>query len=139
MARIDISYGIIPLRRVLSCWEALLVKHGHGHWAFPKGHANPSEEIRDAATRELKEETGLEIVRFLDVPQLEEKYIFRWKGELVSKTVMYFPAEVHGDVVIQAAEISDFKWNTLPEAKRLATFPATKQVCVAIQDILSKV
>ena len=134
--RVDISYGVVPLRHVLGLWEVLLVKHGHGHWAFPKGHADPGEEPHRTATRELKEETGLEIVQFLDIPPQEEKYIFRWRGELISKTVMYFPAEVQGDVVIEADEISDFKWNTLTEAKKLATFPATKQVCVAIQDLL---
>lgn len=136
--RVDVSYGIVPLRWVKGGWQVLLVKHGNGHWAFPKGHADPGEEPHATATRELREETGLEIVQFWDTPHLEEKYIFRWKGEFVSKTVMYFPAEVQGDVVIQANEISDFKWNTLVDAQKLATFPATQQVCVAIQDILDK-
>lgn len=134
--RTDISYGIVPLRYFQGHWEVLLVKHGQGHWAFPKGHADLGEDPHSAAIRELNEEAGLEIIRFLDIAQLEEKYIFRWKGELISKTVLYFPAEVQGDVVIQVDEISDFQWNTLSEAKKLATFPATKQVCVTIQDLL---
>ncbi|MFC2049211.1 bis(5'-nucleosyl)-tetraphosphatase [Chlamydiota bacterium] len=135
----DHSYGIVPLRRVGEEWEVLLVKHSSGHWSFPKGHADPGEEPHSAAIRELQEETGMEVVRFLETFPMEEKYKFRWQGQLIDKTVLYFPAEVHGEVVIQAEEISDFKWVSLYGAEKLATFPATKQMCVAVHNILDKV
>jgi bis(5'-nucleosidyl)-tetraphosphatase len=136
----DISYGIVPLRRLKKdFWEILLVRHGAGHWSFPKGHADPGEQPKETAIRELKEETGLDIVSFLDIPQLEEKYRFRAKGRLIDKTVTYFTAEVEGVICVQQEEIIDFKWSPLPEAEKYATFPATKKVCQAVYANLLRV
>ena len=36
----------------------LLIQHQAGHWAFPKGHANPGESPAETARREFAEETG---------------------------------------------------------------------------------
>ncbi len=35
--------------------------HGNGTWSFPGGHLEMGEEPKDAAIRELKEETGIVI------------------------------------------------------------------------------
>lgn len=132
----DFSYGIIPLRRTPQGWETLLVQHQGGHWAFPKGHPEPGEEPHHSAIRELVEETGLEVVRLFDVEPLEEKYMFRWKEDLIAKTVIYFLAEVQGEVTLQQEELVDFSWELLTSAHKRATFPATRQLCLTTQDIL---
>ncbi len=62
----DESFGIVPLRRNANAWQVFLIQHKHGrHWGFPKGHAESGEMPEDAAARELKEETNLEITAFL--------------------------------------------------------------------------
>jgi bis(5'-nucleosidyl)-tetraphosphatase len=123
------SFGIIPLKPIGEQWMTLLVKHGKGHWAFPKGHADEGESPEQAASRELFEETALRIVRFLPDEPLKEFYLFKRQGILVEKMVTYFLAEVEGVVRIQAEEINDFKWITFEEASKLATFPETKKLC----------
>ena len=35
--------------------------HGQGTWAFPGGHLEFGESVEDCATREVREETGMEI------------------------------------------------------------------------------
>ncbi len=60
--------------------ELLLVKRRNepylGMWCLPIGFAESGEEIRDAALRELREETGLEgeIVRLVDVDTVDNDY-----------------------------------------------------------------
>jgi bis(5'-nucleosidyl)-tetraphosphatase len=122
------SYGVIPLRRQRGRWEVLLVKHGKGHWAFPKGHPERGEEPRQTAVRELKEETGLKIQAFLEAPLQEERYFFHEGPDLIDKTVVYFIAEVAGEVCTQKEEIADFKWLSFKRAQKLATFPETKRL-----------
>lgn len=45
--------------------RVLLVERGKGAprglWSFPGGHVEPGEKVRDAAIREVAEETGLDI------------------------------------------------------------------------------
>lgn len=133
MKRYDFSFGIIPLRRK-GQWEVLLIKHHHGHWAFPKGHQEPGETGQEAAVRELKEETNVQVKRFFNALPLEEHYFFHQKGALIEKTVTYYLAEVEGAVAIQKEEIADFCWASLEEAEKIITFSEGKQLCKAILD-----
>ncbi|GLP66615.1 hypothetical protein TUSST3_32360 [Streptomyces sp. TUS-ST3] len=45
--------------------QVLLIERGwdpyEGHWALPGGHVDPGETSRDAAVRELVEETGVHV------------------------------------------------------------------------------
>ncbi|MFC0315598.1 NUDIX hydrolase [Gordonia phosphorivorans] len=46
--------------------RVLLVKRGHdpqrGRWSVPGGHVEPGETFAEAAVREVREETGLEVI-----------------------------------------------------------------------------
>ncbi len=60
--------------------EVLLVKRGHrpyaGMWCLPIGFAEMGEAMREAALRELREETGIEgeILRLVDVDTVENPF-----------------------------------------------------------------
>lgn len=132
MSRKEQSFGIIPIEDN----KVLLVQHKGGHWAFPKGHSDKNETPKETATRELKEETDLDIVSFVSTPPLEEHYVFTWKGELIDKTVTYFVAYVKGDVKIQDDELIGYKWASFSEAKTLATFEEAKRICIKLTSLL---
>jgi 8-oxo-dGTP diphosphatase len=58
---------------VFRAGDVLLVERGKeprkGYWSLPGGHLEPGERVRDAALRELREETGVaaEIIGIADV------------------------------------------------------------------------
>jgi bis(5'-nucleosidyl)-tetraphosphatase len=107
-----------------------LIRHRNGNfWAFPKGHAEQDESPLEAATRELKEETGLEIVRLLAPQTLQESYYFTYHHKRIHKTVIYFLAEVIGEVQLCPLEVEESQWVKLTEAHHYATFPEGQALC----------
>lgn len=132
------SYGIIPLKKGDDGWKVLLIRHRAGHWAFPKGRPEEGETPEAAAIRELVEETGLTIVRFLDKAPVSESYIFRRGDKLVYKTVSYFLSLVKGNVKLQEEELDDHAWFLLGEAKSKITFPEGKNLCAEIEKRITR-
>lgn len=123
-------YGIIPLKVADGRWHVLLIKHNKGsYWAFPKGHGEAGEDAHQAAARELREETGLSIERYLSEEPVLERYNFVARGEQIHKTVTYFLAEVTGPLVLQKEEIMDAKWVDLSLAEGEITFKEGKNIC----------
>ena len=125
------SFGIIPLKEEKGESKVLLVLHKGGkHWSFPKGRANEGESALQTATRELKEETNLEVESLISEHVFKEKYIFFRQGEKVIKEVSYFAARVYGPVAIQAEEIIEFRWVDILEAEALLTYKETKNIWI---------
>lgn len=120
------SFGIIPIREQGKKKEFLLIKHSGGHWGFPKGHPIEGEEERESASRELKEETGLEISTFLEKEAIVEHYCFIKEGRKVNKMVTYYLALVKGDLHLDLKEVVEARWCTWKEAYELATFQECK-------------
>jgi 8-oxo-dGTP pyrophosphatase MutT (NUDIX family) len=128
----ETSYGIIPLKRKGENWQVLLIKHRAGHWSFPKGHPEEKESPLESAKRELLEETGLKVKKILSGSPLKEAYRYKRAGRLIDKTVEYFLAEVEGEASIQAEELADSCWVSVPDAAGRATFPEGKRICSEI-------
>ena len=107
-----------------------LILHKSGnYWSFPKGHKEEGETPRQTAIRELKEETGLDVVEFLPCKPFSEEYSFMREGVKVHKKVEYFLAFVSKDVSLQKKEILDGKWFTIEQAVQVMTFPQSRSLC----------
>jgi 8-oxo-dGTP pyrophosphatase MutT (NUDIX family) len=131
------SFGIIPLSQQEGEWKIFLILHKEGnHWGFPKGRANPGETPLQSATRELKEETGLDVVRYLQETPLVEVYQFQNRSQRISKHVYYFPALVTGELLLQQEEIRDGRWLSFEEALKLLTFKEGRSICTQLMSIL---
>ena len=116
------SYGVIPLMVLDKTLYVFMVQHYSGAWLLPKGHAEQGENEQQAATRELKEETGLHIERWLNAAPFIEQYEFVRKGRKIFKEVQYFPALVGGSVVLQQAEVKAGRWVKATEASDQLSF-----------------
>lgn len=136
----DESFGIVPLSRAHGKWEVFLIQHQRGrYWGFPKGHAELGETPQEAALRELKEETNLELVQFLQHAPLMEQYSFLIDGRRVYKRVSYFAAEVKGKVKLQVKEIQNGVWLPLAQAYEQVTHPEGKLILSQVEKILPKI
>ncbi len=87
-------------------------------WAFPGGFVDMDETTIDAAKRELKEETGVEINNLVQVQTFSD--VFRDpRGRTVS--VVYFAKVKSEDLNINAGDdANDARWFSLKELPKLA-------------------
>jgi bis(5'-nucleosidyl)-tetraphosphatase len=128
MKKVD-SFGIIPIKRENDEWKVLLILHREGnHWGFPKGKANPGEAPIETASRELKEETNLQVTEILRMHSYNEHYQFRRKKEQIYKTAHYFPALVEGNLKLQEEEIRDARWFHFADALIQLSFKQARHI-----------
>lgn len=134
----EVCYGVIPFRRHQGQWQVLLIQHRKGlYWAFPKGHAEANEAPQQAAERELHEETGLSVKKWIVSEPLREAYSFMRGKQAVDKEVHYFLAEVEGRVSLQSREIAASRWSTLNEAPDIITYQESRGICRKAIEIIS--
>lgn len=136
----ELCSGIIPISLLFDEIHVLLVQHRKGsYWGFPKGHLlNPDENVKVAAMRELKEETNLEVLHFLEIEPLQEEYTFYREGIEIFKTVWYYFAETKGTLSFQREEILDAKWVKLQELALLASYPSSLALLNRARDVIVK-
>jgi bis(5'-nucleosidyl)-tetraphosphatase len=111
------SAGVIVFRRAPEP-QYLLLHYTSGHWDLPKGHIEPGEAPQETARRELKEETGISDVQFLEGYRETLRYVFRQQGALVFKSVVFFLAETTQSEVALSHEHVGSDW--LPYEAALA-------------------
>jgi len=121
--------GIIfnDLGQVLLINNEALKDPTKSYWGFPKGHLNPGESSQDAAVREVKEETGLEVKVKAKVG--DHKYVFTFNGEKIFKVVTMFLMQlIGGELKIQTDELLDAQWMEPDEALKKLSFSQDKSL-----------
>ncbi len=126
----DTSFGIIPIHEQAGQRRFLLIHQQKGHWAFPKGHADPGETPMQTALRELAEETGIGSIELLGDERFVERYAFiNKKGKHVDKTVTFFIGRVSDPAVtVQPEEVQDFAWLDAEQVRGRLTFPEAREL-----------
>ncbi len=124
----EFSFGIIPVKKFHLGWKVLLIQHHSGFWSFPKGHAEKGESPKEAAERELFEETHLKVSRYWAEEPIQENYFFQLNGNKISKSVDFFIATVKGRLKIQEGEVKASQWIEFADAFTILSFPESKRV-----------
>ena len=79
-----------------------------GYCGFPKGHMEEGETERETAIREVKEETGLDVVLFDDFRTVDEHTLAREGRPNDKKMNVYFLAEYCDQKLVpQKSEVSE--------------------------------
>lgn len=116
--------------------EFLLLNYTAGHWDFPKGNIERGEVEKQAATREIREETGITEVEFLNGFRMKIDYRYRHDRRLVHKEVVLFLARARTKSVVISHEHIGFAWKMYEEALEHLTFNNAKNLLTAARDFL---
>ena len=115
------SAGGVVLRGPADQREVAYVQPRRGVNALPKGHPDPGETLEQAATREVREETGLVAAPMGKLGDV--RYWYTLAGERVLKTVTFFLFEYRsGDTADHDDEVLDAGWMPLEEAPRSLSY-----------------
>lgn len=137
----DYAFGIIPFyRHSLGEYTFFIGKTQSNEgskslWKFPKGHKNfPDEDEVDAAVREFKEETGIEISRTAVIASTSftEQYFYERKKNkpdeqsvIIKKVNTFWLGQVanHGspvpEVLLGTKEFIEYRWASNQEVLAL--------------------
>jgi len=105
------------------------------YWEFPKGKIDKNETAEQAAVREVKEETNLDIKI---IPGFKEtiKYFFKEGSKFVNKDVIFFIAKTASKAVTISKEHTAFAWLSYEDALKTLTFKDSKNLLKKAKEAL---
>src|SRR3954452_16223906 len=111
---------------------AVIVPHklspdGKKTLALPKGHPDGDETMKQAAAREVREETGLEAELLEKLGDVE--YWYQRKGRRILKKVSFYLFEYRsGSVEDHDDEIEEVRWMPLQDAAQELSFKGEREM-----------
>ena len=127
-----IGVGIIVLNKENKVFVAKRIDNPKNFWQMPQGGIDEGENYYEAAIRELKEETSVVSVKFIQEIDKKLTYILpdhligiiwrgRYKGQIQKWFVMRFVGkETEININTKKPEFLDWKWIDLKDLTKIA-------------------
>lgn len=126
------AVGTVVIREIEGRMEVLLIKRAKapraGAWSIPGGRQKLGETLRDAAMREVREETGVEIenIRLLDVVDSITK---NDNGTVeYHYSLIDFAADWKSGAAIAGGDAEDVKWLDRDELATMDLWHETRRI-----------
>jgi 8-oxo-dGTP pyrophosphatase MutT (NUDIX family) len=132
------SAGVV-VYRVSSGGERtyLLLQYPRGPWDFAKGKLRDGEGWREAALRELKEETGLALPLHKNFEHCYSYTFNDARGNKIEKTILFFIAQAPYDCEISLSqEHVDYLWLPYEHARMQLVFENIKHLLDQVEQFL---
>jgi 8-oxo-dGTP pyrophosphatase MutT (NUDIX family) len=118
------SAGGVVFRKGEDGLEVLLCgRNSDQLWALPKGTPEEGETLEQAALREVREETGVEVEAEDTIGEIRYWFSRPQEGVRYYKTVRhYLMKPIGGDPSLHDHEFDDVRWFSAQEALKLLTY-----------------
>lgn len=131
----EISAGAVIYKKTGNDILFLLVySKRNKEWGFAKGHIETKETEIQAALREIREETGITNVNFIENFKVTDSYKIKGtlpstKDRIITKKVIYYLCYTNEDFASKTDdEIGSCKWVTCKEALSLLKYDKQKKI-----------
>lgn len=114
----------------------LLLHYEAKHWDFPKGNIETGETDHETVKREIEEETGIKDIEIIQDFKEKIQYYFKFEGELINKTVIFYLAKTKTKEVKLSFEHIGFEWLPYNKAIEQLTFKNAKEILKKANDFL---
>lgn len=135
--KMEKSCGAVVFAKVNNEIKFLIEEMVEGHFAFPKGKVENNETDIETAKREIKEETGLDVMFLVSFKETTHYYPIKD----VEKKVVYFLAEAKciSDLKVQKEEVKEIYFLNYKEALNALTYENDKCVLSEAWEYLNNI
>lgn len=135
----ETSIGGVVYHKDNNNYKIALIFSAHDKWALPKGHKEETENEKEAAVREISEETGLTKLTVKDYLCETEVKIKEPKKTTILKTIKFFLVESADNKIIvpNIAELKDVQWFSPKEAYEKTDYDNVREALDKAYNILN--
>ncbi len=132
MERADIAGGLIINRQN----KVLLVYNQEtDSWTYPKGHVKGNEDFLKTALREIREETGIENLRFIAKLPVYERSTRQKKNKIKVMHMFLFHTE-ENTIVSNTSDVTEIHWVSIEKVPEYFSYKEEVEFFESIKNML---